>query len=130
MLFFVEILKEDLKMKMEALFIAAWIFYTIVIWSCEAKKELKSWMIWMFAAALSADGLATLAVCILALNGFKLTLHAVTGFASLMIMFLHFFWAIGAYFGVKKCAGYFQRYSIYAWLIWTAGFFSGIPLKK
>lgn len=116
-------------MKLEASFAVALIIYTIVIWSHWFKKELKLWMIWLFAAALSIDGFATLVVCVLIPDKLRWTFHAMAGLASLLIMALHFFWAVRAYSGDNKYAEYFQRYSIYAWLFWLAAFLSGIPLS-
>ena len=116
-------------MNLEALFAAALIIYTIVIWSHQFKKELKLWMIWLFGTALSTDGFATLVVCALTSNELKWTFHAIAGLTSLLIMALHFLWAVRAYSGIGRYAEYFQRYSIYAWLLCLAAFLSPIPFN-
>jgi uncharacterized repeat protein (TIGR03987 family) len=113
---------------MESLFVLALILYTIVIWSHKIKKHLAFWMISVFGFALFVDAFATVVVCANAKAGWAWNFHTITGFLSLLIMALHFTWALIAYLGAGNVEKYFNRYSVYAWLLWIVAFVSGIPI--
>ena len=113
---------------MESLFVIALILYSIVIWTHKINKELLYWMIVVFGFAFFLDAFATVIVCANARDGWAWNFHTITGLISLVIMGLHFVWAVGAYSGVGKLGHYFNKYSIYAWILWLAAFISGIPL--
>ena len=114
---------------LELLFVVALVLYSLVIWVHRAKKRLSSWMVWLFGAGLTADVSGTIFLCVLTATSWKLTLHTVSGFASLLIMALHFGWALLARTKHGRFESYFNRFSIYAWCLWLVAFVSGIPLS-
>lgn len=121
---------------LELLFVVALVLYTTVIWTHKLRRCLKPWMVVVFGIALIADTVATVIVCNLVdpsswklnLAEFSGTFHIVTGLVSLLIMALHFSWALGALTVHGKLEQYFNKYSVYAWLLWLVALFSGIPL--
>lgn len=113
---------------LELLFVAALILYTLVIWVHRIQHRLYGWMIWLFGAGLLADISGTIFLCAISAVSWKFTLHTVSGFVSLIIMALHFSWAFLAHAAHGKFEAYFNRFSVYAWLLWLVAFISGIPL--
>lgn len=111
----------------ELLFVIALILYTTVIWTHKFKKQLRLWMAVVFGIALAADTIATIVVCVGAQSGWVWNFHTITGLASLLIMVLHFTWAVIAIATRGSLEVYFQKYSIYAWMLWLTAFLSGIP---
>ena len=114
---------------MEALFVLALVLYTLVIFAHKFKKELVLWMIVVFGIALTIDTVATIIVCVGVSPIWTFNLHAITGFASLIIMALHFIWAVCAFTVHSRFMAHFNKYSLYAWFIWLIAFISGIPMK-
>jgi uncharacterized repeat protein (TIGR03987 family) len=110
------------------LFVIALLLYSVVIWTHKINKELLYWMMVAFGIAFFLDAFATVVVCANAKAGWTWNLHTITGLASLLIMGLHFVWAVGAYANVGKLGKYFDRYSVYAWVLWLVAFVSGIPI--
>lgn len=112
---------------LEGLFVVALVLYTGVIWTHRFKKHLTGWMVALFGVGLLADVSGTIALCAFSANGWTWTLHTISGLASLLIMGLHFVWALWEWAEVRS-GSLFQRYSVYAWLLWLVAFISGIPL--
>lgn len=113
---------------LEWLFVAALVLYSLVIWAHRVKRKLYPWMVRVFGLALTADIIGTIFLCAMNSKGWALTFHTVSGFASLLIMALHFSWALLALAVRRKFEIYFNRFSIYAWCLWLAAFISGVPL--
>lgn len=59
----------------------------------------------------------------------KITVNVHTFFGSLalIIMALHLSWALQALMVRGQAEKLFRRYSLYAWIIWLAAFFTGLP---
>jgi len=112
---------------LELLFVGALILYTTVILSHKFRKSLSGWMVWVFGLALTADTAGTIFVCIVAAKRWIWNLHTISGLASLVIMAVHFVWALLAINKKWKFEVYFNRFSIWAWLLWLVAFVSGIP---
>lgn len=112
---------------LELLFIVALVLYTVAIFSHKFKGELERWMISVFGLGLLADISGTLFLCILHSKGWKWNLHTISGLAALVIMALHFGWALLAKTKVQFNES-FEKYSLYAWCLWILAFVSGIPL--
>ena len=113
---------------LELLFAVALVLYTFVIWRHRLKHEFRSWMVWLFGIGLAADISGTVFLCIAAADSWKFSLHTISGFVSLVIMALHFSWAVLAKTIHGRFENYFNRFSFRAWLIWLVAFFSGLPL--
>lgn len=114
---------------LEFLFIIALVLYTFVIWAQRVKHTLRPWMVWLFGAGLTADVSGTVFLCgAMFTVQWTFTLHTVSGLVSLMIMALHFLWALFALRARGKFETYFDRFSVYAWCLWLVAFISGIPL--
>lgn len=110
----------------ELLFVVALVLYTYVIWWHKIKGQLKLWMVWLFGIGLSADITGTFILCnIINPLAWKLNAHVVSGLVSLLIMAVHFWWAVNAFRGKRKYERRFNRFSIRAWLLWLAAFTSG-----
>lgn len=110
----------------EMLFVIALVLYSIAIWSHRFQKTLHPWMIVVFQIGLMADISGTLFLCVAASTKWTWSLHTISGLASLLIMTLHFVWALLAPIN-EKLEVYFNRFSIYAWGLWLVAFISGIP---
>lgn len=110
---------------LEGLFFIALALYSTAIWADRLQGKLQHWMIWTFGAALCADTAGTILLCSTVSNSFKLTLHTVSGAASLAIMSLHFAWALLAARRGGNYEARFRRWSLTAWALWLVSFFSG-----
>ena len=113
---------------LELLFVVALILYSSVIWLHKLHHKLYLWMVLLFGIGLAADVSGTVFLCMTAGARWRFTLHTVSGLVSLVIMALHFAWALLAVRGVGTSREYFDRFSVYAWLLWLVSFISGIPL--
>lgn len=112
----------------ELLFIVALILYTTAIIAHKKVGHLKLWMLITFGTGLLADISGTIFLCVLHSAGWVWNLHSISGFAALVIMAFHFSWALLAVSKKYKFEEMFNKYSIYAWLIWLVAFVSGIPM--
>lgn len=112
---------------LELLFVLALILYTTAIMSHKFKGALKPWMIHVFGVGLLADISGTIFLCFFASHGWQWTLHSISGLAALIIMGLHYLWALLA-FKKKDYEEKFNDYSLYAWVLWLIAFISGIPM--
>ena len=113
---------------LEFLFVIALIFYTIAILSHKKMGVLKLWMIVVFGIGLLADLSGTIFLCVLHSAGWVWNLHTISGLAALVIMFLHFVWALLSLLKKDQFEEKFNRYSVYAWCLWLISFMSGIPM--
>ena len=107
--------------------VAALILYTFAVWSERILRVLRPWMVLLFASGFLCDLVGTSLMFLRAAEKFSLTLHAVSGYAALVIMLLHLVWAVLALTKHGKSEVYFTRFSRFAWLFWLAVFMTGIP---
>lgn len=110
--------------------ILAAILYTVVIGIEQIKRKLKKWMVIIFTIALSSDLIGTSIMTWQANTHIyptvpSLSTHAISGFSALIIMLIHFIFALKA-LGNKKYEILFTRFSWFAWLIWMFAFSSGL----
>lgn len=112
---------------LEYLFIAALILYTAAIAWHKVKVKLSNKILFIFGTGLLCDILGTVFLCILHSEGWEWTFHSISGLAALIIMALHFAWALLAVSIKNKFEEPFNKYSVYAWLLWLSAFISGIP---
>jgi uncharacterized repeat protein (TIGR03987 family) len=106
--------------------ISAFILYTLAIWRERCLKELRAWIIIVFGTGLVCDFIGTSIMFLIADVKFSLSFHSLAGYSALIIMLLHFCWALFA-FKIPLFAKYFTKYSIVAWFIWIIAFISGMP---
>ncbi len=104
----------------------ALLLYSVAIFGQEIMKKLRRWMVVTMGIAFTADLCGTVLLCIPSSKRWELTIHGAAGFASILLMGLHFAWALMAF---KKPAYemYFSRWSLCAWSIWFISFITGIP---
>lgn len=112
-------------MGLEWLFVVALACYSTAIWADRASKKLLSWMIAVFAVGLVCDMLGTVLLCATVAEAWRPTLHMLTGTASLVIMAVHFAWAMHAALRGGTSEARFRRWSAWAWALWLVSFFSG-----
>lgn len=112
---------------LELLFVLAFILYSFVIWFHKFTGKLDSWMVWLFGVGLTADISGTVFLCVAAASRWTWTVHTISGLGSLLIMAVHFKWALLAKGKEEKWRNYFDRFSVYAWILWMFAFISGIP---
>lgn len=112
---------------LEMLFVVALLLYSLVIWSHKFKKRLTPWMLWLFGIGLVADISGTVFLCVVAASRWVFNLHTMSGLIALLIMSLHFVWALLSIVRGGRFEAYFNRFSVLAWLIWLVAFVSGIP---
>lgn len=109
-----------------SLVIIAYILYSISIFTEKLTKRIKVWMVIVFGIAFICDSVGTTLMGLSA-DTLKINLHTICGYIALAIMAIHFVLSIIAI----KYRGYaekmFSKYSIYAWVIWSCAFFTGIP---
>lgn len=113
--------------QLESFFVAALILYSFSIWSHKVLGKLRSWMMLVFGVGLAADILGTVLICVINAERWQFTVHTISGIAALLIMALHFIWAVLAIKAGWKFESYFNRFSVSAWLLWLVAFISGIP---
>lgn len=111
---------------LEFLFFVALCFYSLAIWAHKFQRALRTWMIWVFGIGLTADISGTIFLCMVATTKWTFNLHTISGFLSLLIMAIHFIWALLAMIIGGRHEKYFKRYAIPAWYIWMIAFVSGI----
>ncbi|MBI2068535.1 MAG: TIGR03987 family protein [Candidatus Yanofskybacteria bacterium] len=111
----------------ETFFVVALLLYSFVIWSHRIKKRFSPWMVWLFGAGLAADVSGTVFLCVATASGWTFSVHAISGLISLLIMALHFIWALLSITLGGKFEDYFKRFSVLAWFLWLIAFVSGIP---
>jgi len=108
---------------------SALVFYTISIWSEKFKKVIRPWMVLMMGIGLTCDIMGT-TMMFLRVTTHHINSHTICGYAALIIMFIHFIWAIMAVKNFGKAQQWFNRFSVYAWCIWMFAFISGIPMPN
>lgn len=102
----------------------ALVLYSVSIWSEQIRKEMKVWMVKVFATAFACDLIGT---SIMFCRTTEINTHSIWGCAALLGMGLHLIWALLAFKYHGRTARYFHRCSLVAWVIWLAAFYSGIP---
>ena len=115
---------------LEMLFVVALVLYSFVIWTHKFQKKLHTWMVWLFGAGVLADFGGTIFLCVASATKWTFTFHTISGLFSLLVMALHFVWALFAVTAHGKFESYFNRFSVAAWCLWFSAFISGIPFEK
>lgn len=111
---------------LELLFVAALVLYSFVIWSHKFGRKLDIWMVGLFGLGVIADIGGTVLLCVSMTARWTWTLHTYSGLAALLIMALHFIWAVLAISKEGSWKTYFDRFSVFAWCLWVIAFISGM----
>ena len=114
---------------LELFFFVALVLYTTAIWADWFRGELRRWMVITFGVGLASDMIGTFAFCATVTDVWRPTPHILTGTASLVIMALHFLWAVLAMRRGGRSKALFQRWSIPAWTLWLVSFLSGAFIR-
>lgn len=118
---------------------AAFILYTVGVWSEKIQGELKPRHLFLFWFGVLCDALGTSAMGAMPKHpgdgaipnlfhfSFVNEFHSLTGFIALALMVLHVAWATVLILHKKdEWLKKFHRYSFIVWLIWLIPFISGI----
>jgi len=106
------------------LFTLALILYSTAIWSGRVAKHYKLWQIIVFFFGLSADVLGV-GLTIKFIGAIVLTPHAIFGFASLLLMSLHFLWVLFVFIAGKEQTRRAYRFGLLVWSTWMLSYLSG-----
>lgn len=110
------------------LFTIALVLYTIAIWSERLSQQLKPWHVVVFFLGVVADVLATW-ITVKFVGAIVFTPHAIFGFSSLLLMSLHFIWALIVL--VKKQPSrlnLFHKFGLFVWSLWIISYLTGFAL--
>ncbi|HEY5563802.1 MAG TPA: HsmA family protein [Clostridiaceae bacterium] len=103
----------------------ALVFYTIGVWSEKVQGELKKWHLAIFWVGLTFDTLGTTLMSKLAINGFQLNFHGITGLLAIVLMLFHAVWATFVLIkNNEKAKTNFHKFSVSVWLIWLIPYIS------
>ena len=106
--------------------ILALAFYSIGVWGEKWQGTLKKWHLYTFWIGLAFDTTGTSIMNNIAVGGFQMSFHGVTGLLAIILMLFHAIWAtIVLIRNSKALKTSFHRFSIIVWLIWLVPFVSG-----
>lgn len=109
-------------------FTLAFLFYSIGIWAEYFAKRLKPWHAAAFFLGVVTDTIGT-GFMVEHVGGILINTHSVIGILGLVLMILHFIWAVLVLRkGDEKALTNFHKFSIFVWLIWMAAYLSGVWL--
>lgn len=100
-------------------------FYTISIWSERIQKILKTWMVVLFGVGLVCDIIGTTMMAIISTIPWYRNTHGYCGYLALIIMLVHFVWAILAITKNGRYEKLFNKWSVWAWSVWVIAFVTG-----
>jgi uncharacterized repeat protein (TIGR03987 family) len=110
------------------LFSIALVLYTIAIWSERLSLQLKNWHVLVFFAGVVTDFIATW-ITIKFIGAIVFTPHALFGFAALILMVLHFIWALMVRVNnSQKMATLFHKFGLFVWSVWMISYITGFTL--
>lgn len=119
---------------------AAFILYTVGVWSEKTQGSLKLWHLLLFWFGIVCDGLGTSAMgeihrnaadsTVHSLFGFLpayVDFHSLTGLLALALMLLHACWATVVIVNRKQdWIKKFHQYSLMVWIVWLIPFINGV----
>lgn len=104
----------------------AFVLYTVAIWAERIAGGLAMWMVMTFGIGVTCDIVGS-TVMFCRVTPENICFHVVAGILALLIMILHFAWAIFATQS-PRFAELFSRFSLCAWTVWLVALISGIPM--
>ena len=107
------------------LFSIALVLYTTSVWSEHLQRQLKTWHLSVFGLGVITDAVATW-LTIEFVGAIVFTPHALFGFTSLILMALHFGWALFVFISARQTGTVrFHRFSLFVWAVWMVSYFTG-----
>lgn len=108
---------------------AAFLCYTIGVWSEKINGTLKRRHLILFWVGLVFDTTGTTLMGRLAGNALLLNFHSLTGIAAIILMLVHAVWAtLVLRKNDAKQKNRFHRFSIFVWALWMIPFLSGMVM--
>lgn len=116
--------------------VAAFFFYTAGVWAEVISGKLQLWHVVAFFFGVVSNVVAAWFMAEY-VGELRINVHSIIGILGLMMMIMHFFWAVGVLArcyttrrGVEaeKALYSFHKYSIAVWLFWMGAFISGVIL--
>ena len=105
----------------------AFVFYTIVVFAERHNGVLKKWHTAIFWLGFAFDTTGTTLMGKLAVTGFRLDFHGITGMIALSLMAFHALWATAIILRDNEEAKQrFHKFSIFVWAIWLIPYIGGI----
>jgi uncharacterized repeat protein (TIGR03987 family) len=103
----------------------ALVLYSIGVWSERLARRLKSWHLIFFWSGFACDTIGTGMMFEMS-GGLDFSIHAITGIAAILLMFVHAVWAT-AVLVVKneKAIVNFHHFSVFVWVIWLIPYLTG-----
>jgi len=132
--------KEDFELIYAVICIgAAFILYTIGVWSEKVQGELKRWHVIIFWFGVLNDSMGTLimedsvrkAASVVNTNqmnnaAFHMNFHSITGMLALTLMLFHVGWATAVLIkNNTRMVNKFHQFSLFVWSIWLIPFITG-----
>lgn len=116
---------------------AALVLYTIGVWAEHLRKTLRWSHVVFFGLGLACDITGTELMRRIAASGdatfsgstagVLTAIMAVTGFIALVLMAVHFLWAVWVMIrGTEAARATFHRFSLIVWIIWLVPYFTGM----
>lgn len=108
---------------------AAFLFYTVGVWSEKISGTLKRWHLILFWIGLVFDTTGTTLMGRLAGDAFLVNFHSLTGIAAILLMLVHAVWAtLVLRKNDTEQKSRFHRFSIFVWILWMIPFLSGMVM--
>lgn len=108
----------------------ALIFYTVGVWMEHIRKKLQGKHVVLFIVGLIFDSTGTFLMSTLtgsADSGTLVSLHTVTGYIAILLMFVHAVWAVVTLVSQnEKRKTTFHKFSIFVWGVWLVPFVIGM----
>lgn len=116
----------------------ALVFYTIGVWAEHLRKSLTWTHVVLFGLGLVCDATGTEFMRRIAASGesdlftgtaagILGTTMAITGALALLLMAIHFVWALIVMIrGTEEAKATFHRFSLIVWIIWLVPYFTGM----
>ncbi len=106
---------------------AAFIFYTLGVWSEKIQKRLMAWHVIFFWLGFICDTIGTGAMGKLAGSIIQLNFHGLTGLVAILLMLFHAIWAtIVIVRKNERLILQFHKFSLVVWIIWLIPMVTGM----
>jgi uncharacterized repeat protein (TIGR03987 family) len=103
----------------------ALILYSIGVWSERLARRLKYWHLIFFWGGLACDTTGT-GIMFEMSGGLEFSIHAVTGIAAILLMFVHAVWATSVLvIKNEKAIANFHHFSVFVWAVWLIPYLTG-----
>ena len=105
-------------------------FYTIGVFGERKVGTLKGWLVGFFGLGLVCDSTGTKIMTSIhdtSLSAFKADFHIITGGLALVLMAIHFVWALYVLWkGSEQSKANFHKFSVVVWAFWLLPYIAGM----